>query len=140
MPEVDMDWVKQQLIQNKTKKMVGDAVLKMLETWGELKEKNSKNSKEILDLFQKLAQGYALVPENKNEKWAQALAGAIKVTDVVRVSFNAFDVESGKSQFNGRRGKVVGVRYGDIIFKSTDDKTPVIEGAHFRPEDLEKLV
>ena len=41
---------------------------------------------------------------------------------------------------NGRRGKVVAVRYGDVIFKSTDGKSPVLDGAHYTPYKLEKLV
>lgn len=140
MSNTDMDWVKQQLTQNKTKKAVGDAVLKLLASWDQLKERNPKNSGEILEVFGKLAQGHALVQENKNEKWIPVQAGAIKVADTVRVSYNAFDAESGKSNLNGRRGKVVGVRYGDIIVKSNDDKLPVLDGTHFKPENLEKLV
>jgi hypothetical protein len=80
------------------------------------------------------------VPEDKNEKWVRAQAGAIKVADTVRVMYNAFDEDSGKSAMNGRRGRVVGVRYGDIIVKTNDGKNPVIDGAHFKPENLEKLV
>jgi hypothetical protein len=144
MSDTDMDWVKEQLTQNKTKKAVGDSVLKLLEVWEQIKEKNKSmkisNSKEIIDVFGKLAQGHALVPEDKNEKWVKAQAGALKVADTVRVSFDAFDDESGKAKMNGRRGRVVGVRYGDIIVKTDDGKTPVLDGAHFKPENLEKLV
>ncbi len=140
MSGTDMDWIKEQFIQNKTTKAVGNAVIKLIDTWEQLKEKNSKNSEEILETFKKLALGHAIVKENKNEKWLQARAGDIKVADTVRVAFNAFDTASGKSRLNGRKGKVVAVRYGDIVIKSNDDKLPVIDGAHFRPENLEKLV
>ena len=140
MPNVDMEWVKEQFIQTKTRKAVGDAVLKLLATWEELKERNGKNDAEIVEVFGKLSMGYALVKENKDEKWIPARAGDLKVTDVVRVYFNAFDEASGRHYLNGRRGKVVGVRYGDIVVKSTDEKTPVLDGVHFRPENLEKLV
>jgi hypothetical protein len=40
---------------------------------------------------------------------------------------------------NGRRGRVVAVRYGDVIFNSTDNKKPLLEGAHYPPNFLEKL-
>ena len=40
MSDTDMDWVKEQLTQNKTKKAVGDSVLKLLEVWEQIKEKN----------------------------------------------------------------------------------------------------
>ena len=41
---------------------------------------------------------------------------------------------------NGRRGVVVGVRYGDVIVKMTDGKEPALEGAHYPPQKLEKLI
>jgi hypothetical protein len=140
MPNVDMDWVKEQFIQTKTRKAVGDAVLKLLTTWDELKERTGKNDAEIVEVFGKLSLGHALIKENKDENWIPARAGDLKVTDTVRVRFDAFDSASGRNHLNGRRGKVVGVRYGDIVVKSTDEKTPVLDGVHFRPENLEKLV
>jgi hypothetical protein len=141
MAEINIEWVKEQLTLNKTKKMTGDAVLELLETWKTTKRPpKSDNSKEILDIFSKLALGYALVKEDNSETWIQVQPGAIKVTDVVRVKFDAFDEESGKYTLNGRKGKVVGVRYGDIIMKSDDNKTPLLDGIHLRPENLEKRV
>ena len=57
MSDTDMDWVKEQLTQNKTKKAVGDSVLKLLEVWEQIKEKNKSmkvnNSKDIVDIFGK---------------------------------------------------------------------------------------
>jgi len=141
MAEINIEWVKEQLTLNKTKKMTGDAVLELLETWKNTKRPpKSDNSKEILDIFSKLALGYALVKEDNSETWIQVQPGAIKVTDVVRVKFDAFDEESGKYTLNGRKGKVVGVRYGDIIMKSDDNKIPLLDGIHLRPENLEKRV
>jgi hypothetical protein len=141
MSELNMDWVKEQLTQNKTRKMTGDAVLELLAAWKNVKKPpKSDISKEVVELFSKLALGHALVKEDKNENWLAVQAGAIKVTDVVRVKFDAFDEASGKYSLNGRRGKVVGVRSGDIIMKSDDGKTPLLDGVHFRPENLEKLV
>jgi hypothetical protein len=141
MSEINMDWVKEQLTQNKTRKMTGDAVLELLNAWKSVKKPpKSDISKEVVELFSKLALGHALVKEDKNENWIPVQPGAIKVTEVVRVRFDAFDEASGKYTLNGRRGKVVGVRYGDIIVKTDDGKTPVLDGTHFRPENLEKLV
>jgi hypothetical protein len=144
MADTDMDWVKEQLTQNKTKKAVGDSVLKLLTTWDEVKEKTkeikSVKPEEIVEIFAKLSLGHALVQENKNEKWIRAQIGQIKVADTVRVSFNAFDEASGKSRLNGRRGRIVAVRSGDIIVKTDDGKLPVLDGVHIRPEFLEKLI
>ena len=136
-----MDWVKEQLTQNKTRKMTGDAVLELLDAWKNVKKPPKTDiSKEVVELFAKLALGHALVKEDKNETWVPVQAGAIKVTDVVRVKFDAFDEGSGRYFLNGRRGKLGGVRYGDIVVKSDDGKTPPRDGIHFRPENLEKLV
>ena len=143
MANIDIDWVKEQLTKNKTRKMIGDSVLKLLVTWEEIKEKTKEqkvnNSKEIVEIFYKLSLGHALVKEDKNEVWVQAHAGDLKVADYVRVRFNAFMDEKGK-KYNGRRGRVVGVRYGDIIIKSNDNIFPILDGDHLKPEDLEKLV
>ena len=144
MADTNMDWVKEQLTQNKTKKAVGDSVLKLLATWDEVKQKNESlktvEPQEIIDIFSKLAMGHALIKENKNEKWVKAQIGQIKVADTVRISFNAFDESTGKSNLNGRRGRIVAVRSGDIIVKTDDGKLPVLDGVHIRPEFLEKLV
>jgi hypothetical protein len=139
MAEVDNDWVRSQLTENKTKKVVGDSVLKLLATWEQLKQPTDKNAKDIINIFSKLALGHSIVEDNPNESWIVAQAGFIKVADTVRVRSNAFDGEQGKA-YNGRRGRVVGVRYGDVIVKTDDGKTPVLDGIHFKPENLEKLV
>ena len=36
MANIDIDWVKEQLTKNKTRKMIGDSVLKLLVTWEEI--------------------------------------------------------------------------------------------------------
>lgn len=138
MPKVNIDWVKEQLTNNKTKKVVGDSVLKILDTWSSVKDTTPQNTKEIIEIFSKVALGHALVEENKNEKWIPAQAGFVSVADRVRVRFDAFDGEKGET-LNGRRGKIVGLRSGDIIVKSDDGKTPVLDGIHFKAEHLEKL-
>jgi hypothetical protein len=145
MPEVDMNWVKEQLTENKTKRVVGDTVIKLLNTWTEVKgtdpdpEKDQANLSQVIELFSKIALGHAIVKENKNENWVPAQAGALVVADDVRVKWNAFDGEKGKLH-NGRRGKIVSIRYGDIIVKTTDGKEPLLEGFHYTPQQLEKRV
>ena len=145
MPEVDMNWVKQQLTENKTKRVVGDTVIKLLNTWTEVKgtdpdpEKDQANLSQVIELFSKIALGHAIVKENKNENWIPAQAGSLVVADDVRVKWNAFDGEKGMIH-NGRRGKIVSIRYGDIIMKTTDGKEPMLEGYHYTPQQLEKRV
>jgi hypothetical protein len=92
-------------------------------------------------MFSKLALGTVLVqPEvASNEVWIPALPGQLVVGDEVRVLANAFSDSVGVSH-NGRRGRVVAIRYGDVIFKSTDGKEPVLEGTHYSPYKLEKRI
>lgn len=145
MPEVDMNWVKEQLTENKTKRVIGDTVIKLLNTWTEVKstdpdpDKDQANLSQVIELFSKIALGHAIVKENKNENWTPAQAGFLVVADEVRVKWNAFDGEKGKIH-NGRRGKIVSIRYGDIIVKTTDGKEPMLDGFHYTPQQLEKRV
>lgn len=136
MPSVDKDWVLQQFEAYRVKVGTGKAVLKLLETWQELNISETQ-AKEAAEIFAKVSLGHALVEENKNEKWGPAQPGFIQVADEVRVMADAFDGELGRLH-NGRRGKVVAVRHGDVIFNSTDDREPKLESVHYSPYKLEK--
>lgn len=138
MPNVDYQWVREQMQAARVKVGTGNAVLKLLETWETLKLTDNQ-VKEVLQYFGVFAKGHAVIEQDPNEVWMDARPGAITVGDEVRVKANAFDGETGQIH-NGRRGKVVGVRYGDIIFKSNDEKLPVIDGGHYSPHQLEKRV
>lgn len=135
---LDKDWVKSQIQAAKVRKPVGDATIKLIELFESL-ELTEEHQVKAVDLFSKLSLGHAYVKENKNEMWMPARPGDIKVSDIVRVRADAYTGELG-TLHNGRKGRVVGVRYGDIIFKSEDGKEPVLEGAHYPPQMLEKLV
>ena len=141
MPEVNFEWVRQQLQEAKAKVGAGNAVLELLKVWGEQTKLSEKSAQEAVQMFSKLALGTVLVqPEvASNEVWVPALPGQLVVGDEVRVLPNAFSDSVGVSH-NGRRGRVVGIRYGDVIFKSTDGKEPVLEGTHYSPYKLEKLI
>lgn len=141
MPNINMDWVRQQMTEAKVKQSVGTAVLRLLEVWETMNHREN-TAKETLETFSKLAMGHALVEpkiSGFDGVWVPAQPGQISVTDIVRVKTDAFDGELGVVH-NGRIGKVVGVRYGDIIVKTVDDKTPLLDGAHYSPHMLEKLV
>lgn len=139
--ELDIEWAKEQLALYKPKKAVGDAVMHLLTTFTSISQPAKSNiSSEVVSIFSKLASGIPLVVEEAIEGvWGPARAGDIKVTDVVRVKSDAYDLASGKYPLNGRVGKVVGVRSGDIIVKTTDTKLPVLDGQHFSIPSLEKL-
>jgi hypothetical protein len=136
--KVNYDWVKQQFADAKIRVGVGKAVLRMLKTWEEI-DLTTEQAKQVLDILSTVALGHALVIPNKEEIWIDARRGDLVVGDIVRVSHDAFNGSTGVLH-NGRRGVIVGIRNGDIIFNSTDDKTPAIEGAHYKPEHLQKRV
>ena len=138
MPEVNNEWVRAQMQEAKVKVGVGNAIIKLLEQWETMKLSDNQ-TKDTLDLFSKLALGHSIVPEKPDELWVDAQPGSIIVGDEVRVKADAYDGSTGAIH-NGRRGKVVGVRYGDIIFKSTDDKTPALDGTHYTPHLLQKRI
>lgn len=138
MPEVNYDWVRLQMQESRVKVGAGNAILKLLKTWEELKL-SEPQMKEVIHYFSKLALTHSIVPEAPEEKWVDAQPGSIKVGDEVRVKDDAYDGKTGTIH-NGRRGRVVAVRYGDIIFKSNDNKEPVLDGTHYAPYQLQKRI
>lgn len=138
MSEIDYDWVKAQLTEARVRRGPGDAVLALLKAWEDI-DLSDDLAKEAVTIFSKLALNHALVEDKGTEVWAPAQAGQLKVADEVRVKSDAFDGKLGKTH-NGRRGKVIAIRYGDIIVNSTDNKTPNLDGAHYSPYHLEKRI
>ena len=141
MAKTEDSWVREQLTNAKTKRAVGTAVLKLLDTWNEIVI-TEENAKDAIEKFGKLSLGHAIVEEKVDQlkgTWVQAQPGQLKVTDIVRVKTDVFNGDLGKMH-NGRVGKVVGVRYGDIIVKTIDDRLPVLDGSHYSPHMLDKLV
>ena len=140
MPEVNDEWVRQQMQDAKVKVGSGKMVLKLLETWTSA-ELSPALAKEAVEIFSKLALNTALSAQQENveEIWVPALPGQLTVGDEVRVLTDAFQDQSGVIH-NGRRGKIAALRYGDVIFKSTDGKNPELDGVHYSPYKLEKRV
>jgi hypothetical protein len=140
MPEFNEEWVREQMQEAKVKVGSGKAVLKLLEVWSKI-ELSPNLAAEAIDIFSKLAANTALVSsgEKPDEVWIPLTPGNIVVGDEVRVLKDAF-TEGPTILHNGRRGTVVALRYGDIIFKSTDGKTPLLDGVHYSPYKLEKRI
>jgi hypothetical protein len=133
-----MNWVKAQLQAAKVRKPVGDATIALIELFDSFTLTDEQRAKSM-EMFSLLGLGHAYVKTNKNELWMPVRPGDIKTADEVRVRADAYEGETG-TVHNGRRGVVVGVRYGDVIIRSTDGKSPALEGAHYPPQMLEKLV
>lgn len=135
---MNINWIKEQLQAAKVRKPVGDATMKLIELLDNL-ELNENQKEKTIEMFGILANGHAYIKEDKKELWTPVRPGDIKVADQIRVKFDAFTGDNGQLH-NGRRGVVVGVRYGDIIMKTNDGKSPQLDGAHYSPYHLEKLV
>jgi len=67
------------------------------------------------------------------------MPGYLTVGDEVRVKTNAYSGELGVLH-NGRRCRIVGIRYGDIIVNTIDDIEPRLSGTRHSPYALEKRV
>lgn len=138
MKKLDTNWAKSQLEQAKVPVDVGISVVKLLEVWSTLNHEDSNDNK-VAQLFSLLACSVSIVESPSDEIWEAARPGFVRVGDEVRVMADAFEGELGQLH-NGRRGRVVAVRYGDIIIKTTDGKEPVLDGSHYSPYKLEKLI
>lgn len=141
MPKVDFNWVDEQMAGAKVRIPVGKLAVALLKAWDEIdtKDLSDKQIEEALVLFKHLAQSHSILEPYKDEIWVDARPGDLKVADAVRVKSDAFTGELG-TRFNGRRGKIVGIRYGDIVFRSEDDRTPLLDGVHLPIAKLEKRV
>jgi hypothetical protein len=141
VPEVNKDWIAEQLAAAKVKVGSGKAILRLLETWSELPKLSDAMLDEVLTVFPKLAKGFTLKEEEKESDydWRPLQPGNIVLGDVVRVKADAFRGDIGPMH-NSRVGKVIAVRYGDVIVNSTDGKSPELKGVHYSPYKLEKRV
>lgn len=141
MPEINSEWVREQLALAKIKVGSAKTILKLLETWEQLPSLPPKVVSEVLDVLPKLILGQPLKVEESEEgfAWVDLQPGNIVVGDVVRVKSDAFTDKLGVTH-NGRRGTVAAIRYGDVIFNDTDGKTPALRGTHYSPYKLEKRI
>ena len=141
MPEINREWLVEQLQAAKVKVGSGKAIMKLLDAWEEIPKLSANMEEEVLTLFPLLAKGFTIVEEEDEEDytWINLQPGQIVVGDVVRVKADAFEDKLGPMH-NGRRGTVVAVRYGDVIFNDTDGKSPELKGVHYSPYKLEKRV
>jgi hypothetical protein len=141
MPEINREWVVEQLQAAKVKVGSGKAIMKLLEAWETIPELSDNIKDEVLKVFPLIARGVVLKVEEDEEDymWIALQPGQIVVGDIVRVRADAFTDKLGPLH-NGRRGTVAAIRYGDVIFNDTDGKKPELKGVHYSPYKLEKRV
>lgn len=136
-PPVDIIWAKDQMKRAEIHPKVQEAVLDLLAAWEE-EDVLEAQIPDIIKTFAELAQNHALLPD-KEETWIEGFPGAFRTGDTVRVRHDAYDGDMG-SYHNGRVGRVLGVRSGSIVFRSTDDVKPFLDGVHYSADKLEKRV
>lgn len=131
---LDKKWLNNQFKLDKTDPDVVRRIMALLEASEEPTHLDDKLD-EVLEKFSKLARGQMIADPEPEAKW---LSGAVQTPGVgqtVRVPPDKFTGQRGQA-LNGRVGKVVAVRYGDVIFNTTDD-LEYIEGLRLRPHELE---
>ena len=138
MPKVDFEWVRAQMQEAKVRVGTGKTVLKLLEVWNTVPIAD-KAAKDAVEIFSSLALTKSIVEDSTEETYIEARPGALVIGDYVKVRHDAYEGEPGVIH-NGRKGKVTAIRYGDIIIRTTDDKSPFIDGAHHSPHKLLKRV
>jgi hypothetical protein len=133
------DWARAQMTEANYPQDVRTAVERLLDVWWT--QRHTPDTGPLtLDAFNKLAQGFAIVTKkDENETWVAVKPGNIVIRDLVRVKFDAYRGEVGQHH-NDRRGRVVGIRHGDVIVKYDDGKLPSSDGVHHSPFVLEKRV
>jgi hypothetical protein len=141
MPEWNTDdrerWALSQLSNARIEDAIAGPVRRLLALWWGMNF-NERRATEILEVFTKLALQQALeTPAEQEFDWVQAKPGQIIVGEVVRVKHDAY--RGLASKHNGRVGRIVAIRSGDIIVNSIDTG-PKIEGAHHAPIALEKRI
>lgn len=136
--KINYEWVKDQFAKARVKISVGKPVLELLATWEKLNVKD-EDAKSVFDVFSKVAVGHSLVNTPEGEIWIDARPGDIKVADTVRVKNNAFNGTLGNLH-NGRIGRIVAIRSGDIIVDSVDGEEPELKGIHYKASSLEKRI
>lgn len=136
MPEVDVDWAKAQIIKARKRQNVGNAALKLLAVWNEIANLNEAAQEDALDAFAKLARSQALVLEGEHRYVPVQIGAQVNVGDTVRVRADAFSSLAGQKH-NGRIGKIVAKRNGDIIVNSIDEVEPALESVHYPANVLE---
>ncbi len=136
---LDLSWAEGQIAAARVPVAVGNATISLLKAWGTLNFPNEAQRDQAITLFSALAKDEAVVPEGEGV-WQPVQVGFnVQVGNTVRVRKNAFEGAAGRMH-NGRVGRVVAKRSGDIIVRSTDGKLPFLDSAHYPPSSLELKV
>jgi hypothetical protein len=136
---IDIEWARDQMKAADLLQPTQAAVEKLLSTLDKMNLTESASDAAVAT-FSRLARGHALVTaqETVDEVWEQARPGNLVLGDQVRVKTDAYSGTIGQVN-NGRRGRIVGIRYGNIYVKYTDEGYGT-DSIHHKPSALEKRV
>jgi hypothetical protein len=133
------EWEDEQMTLARLDKDTQDEVRRLMNAW-RTKTVPEKRRELVLRTFEAFVHGHSLVTsDDPSERWEPATPGRIHGRDVVRVKNDAYADQAG-AMHNGRRGRVIAVRYGDIIVKYEDGRQPPFDAVHHAPARLEKLL
>lgn len=133
------DWARAQMTEVGYAQPIRTAIERLLEVWW-TQNHTQESAETTLVGFSSLAQGHSLITRSPTEEvWVPLKPGNVVIRDLVRVRNDAYKADTGRMH-NGRRGAVVGIRYGDVIVRYDDGKQPPFDGIHHSPHALEKRV
>lgn len=96
--------------------------------------------KQAIEIFDTVSKGHRIVPEAPDEVWIPARNGILVVGDTVRVRGDAYS-KSPATAHNGRAGRIVGIRYGDIhVYYDAKPGETIHSSVRHKADMLEKRV
>jgi hypothetical protein len=141
-------WARDQLEEAEATEAEAQLAMRLLEVWWEdrFTAHRASDVKDIpssvwraLGFFEELARGRALEPPAQADvryEWRPAQPGQLAMRDQVRVTADAYDGQSGLLH-NGREGRIVAIRYGDIHVLYDGSEPGTMPSRH-SPHRLEK--
>jgi len=134
------EWENEQMREARLDDRTREATRRLLDAWLAGPGVYGVDVKLAIESFGKLVLGNALVvKDDPDEVWTPVTqAGQVHTRDTVRVRHDAYSDEAGRMH-NGRRGRVIAVRYGDVIIRYDDGRQPPFDAVHHPPTRLERL-
>lgn len=136
---VNWGWVSRQLSGQQDR--VKEVVVATLKTFSDKSDEwllEDDEARKALEIFQKLALGYAVIEDAPDEKWADVIPGEYSIGDTVRVRADAYDGAPGL-RHNGKRGRVTAVHQSKAVVLYDDAKNSE-ESFYHLPEKLQRLL
>jgi len=134
-------WEDEQLDEARVSGENRDAVRRLLDAYRAGTGEYKVDRDLVVRTFTQLASGLPLVAQDEPDAvWRPITqSGQVHSRDLVRVRLDAYTDEAGRFH-NGRHGRVIAVRYGDVVVRYEDGRQPPFDGVHHPPTALEKRI